>query len=95
MYLIPLIRTGRAITSCLLFPEHPIEAIATSEIISYTIPFINHYPFDLNIIGFTFYLIYDPIYARNLIQFFKNKNILYYNIELILIILFLLNKTMN
>ena len=40
MYLIPGVRCGRAITACSLFPSHPIEAIATSEIISYTCPFI-------------------------------------------------------
>lgn len=44
MYLIPFIRTGRAITSCLLFPEYPIEAIATSELVSYIGPFINYPP---------------------------------------------------
>lgn len=92
MYLIPFIRTGRAITSCLLFPEYPIEAIAISELVSYIGPFINYPPVNLNIIGFTIYLIYDPMYARELIEIYKNESILLYKIELILLIIFLYNS---
>jgi hypothetical protein len=95
MYLIPLVRATRAITMSILFPECPLEAIGASEIISYISPFINYPPIDLNIIGFTLYLIYDPIYARELMQIYKNKNILSYKIELLLLILFLLNLIKN
>jgi hypothetical protein len=91
MFLIPLVRTGRAISSCLLFPEYPIEAIAASEIVSYIGPFINYPPINLNIIGFTIYLIYDPIYARELMHMYKNQNILYYKLELLMLVFFLLN----
>lgn len=92
MFLIPLVRTGRAISSCLLFPEYPIEAIAASEIVSYIGPFINYPPINLNIIGFTIYLIYDPIYARELMHMYKNQNILYYKLELIVLTMFLCNS---
>ena len=44
MYLIPLVRTSRAIVSCILLPENPLLAITASEIVSYTIPFINNSP---------------------------------------------------
>tara|TARA_A100001011_G_C14071437_1_gene740472 strand:+ start:18 stop:302 length:285 start_codon:yes stop_codon:yes gene_type:complete len=91
MYLIPLVRTGRAISSCLLFPEYPMEAIAASEIISYIGPFINYPPINLNVIGFTIYLIYDPIYARELMHIYKNQNMLYYKLEVILLTIFLCN----
>ena len=88
MYLIPYIRTSRAITSCLLFPQHPIQAIAASELISYTVPFITYPSFILNIIGFTFYLFNDPKYTKYLIEIYKNKNILYYKAEFFSILLF-------
>jgi len=43
------------------------------------------------LIGFTIYLIYEPKYAYELMQMYKNENILYYKLELILITIFLLN----
>lgn len=89
MYLIPLVRSGRAISSCLLFPDNPIQAIAVSELISYIGPFVNFNPFNINIIGFTMYLIFDPDYAQDLIQIYKNEHILYYKLELILLTIFL------
>ena len=91
MYLIPLVRTGRAITSCVLFPEYPLQAMAASEMISYVFPFIDYPPITFNIISFTIYLIYDPLYARDLIQIYKNQSILYYRLELILLTIFLSN----
>ena len=42
--LLPLIRTTRAISVCTLFPNHPIISIATSEIVSYTVPFLINSP---------------------------------------------------
>ena len=44
MYLIPLVRTCRAITACTILPNDPLFAITISEITSYTIPFINNSP---------------------------------------------------
>ena len=44
MYLIPLVRTSRAVAACTFIPGNPIFAISCSEIISYTVPFINNSP---------------------------------------------------
>ena len=41
MYLIPLVRTNRAIAASLLYPQHPLQAIAASEIISVFGPVLN------------------------------------------------------
>ncbi len=92
MYLIPLIRLNRAVSCCLLFPEYPIQSIATSEIISYIGPFINYPPFDINLIGFTIYFIYDNSYAKEIIKIYKDKNKVLYQIELMLLFLFILGS---
>ena len=42
--IVPIIRTSRAITTCIIFHNHPIISIGISEIISYTLPFINNSP---------------------------------------------------
>ena len=63
LYLIPLIRTSRAITACTLIPTHPILAIGVSEIYSYTIPFIYNSPInslnDMILFIFYFFNYYD------------------------------------
>lgn len=41
MYLVPLIRSSRALTSTLLYPENPLLAITLSETLSVVIPYIN------------------------------------------------------
>ena len=41
MYIKPLLCVNRAISASLLFPEHYLQAIATSEIISVISPFLN------------------------------------------------------
>ena len=41
MYLVPLIRSSRALTSSLLYPENPLLAISLSESLSTILPFIN------------------------------------------------------
>lgn len=87
MYLIPFIRSSRAITSCIIYPEHPIQAIAISEISSFIIPFLNYSP--LSFIGFLVY-IFDKDYTLNIIDFYKNKNLIYYQSEAISFSLFFL-----
>ena len=93
MYLIPLIRTTRAITACTIIPNNPLFAIGCSEILSYVIPIINESPLyaSNNIILFLFYYYYYNNSAIDLMQKIKNKNILYYNIETISIIIYLLS----
>ena len=41
MYLVPLIRSSRALTSTLLYPDNPLLAITLSESLSVVIPYIN------------------------------------------------------
>lgn len=92
MYLIPLIRTTRAIAACTIIPDDPFLAIGCSEILSYVIPIINESPLYAtnNIILFLFYYYYYNVSALDLIKKIKNKNILYYNIENISIIVYLI-----
>ena len=59
MYLIPAIRTSRAIAACTIFPLHPIEAVATSEIISLVLPFIKNSYMSSDILIFMFYFFYE------------------------------------
>ena len=47
MYLIPLVRTSRAITVCTLLPNNPLLSVAISEIASFIVPFIYNYPNDI------------------------------------------------
>lgn len=92
MYLIPLVRTGRAIAACTLIPSNPLLAITTSEIISYTIPFINNSPLYAinNMILFLFYSYFYYPSAQEVIEKFKNKYINEYRFEAISIITYLL-----
>ena len=95
MYLVPLIRMSRAVSACILCPENIIESIATSELVSYIGPFINYPPLDLNIIGFTMYLIYDPEYACEIMKEYKNKDKIYYRVECFCLMIFILNFILN
>ena len=90
--LIPLVRTTRAISACTLFPNHPIIAIATSEVISYTIPFISNSPLYAfnNMILFMFYMVYYNESANDIINKFLIKDFNYYLIEFITISIFFL-----
>jgi len=89
--LIPLIRTTRAVSACTLFPNHPIIAIATSELISYTIPFISNSPLYAfnNMILFIFYMVYYNESANDVINKFLIKDFNYYVIEFITISIYL------
>lgn len=57
MYLVPLIRTNRAIAASLIYPEHPIQAIEISEVISVFGPFFNPNMYN-KIIGIMFAIMY-------------------------------------
>ena len=91
MYLIPLVRTTRAITACTIFPDNPLLAITTSEIISYTLPFINNSPIyaSNNMLLFLFYYFYYTESAIELMNDFKKKYIIEYKFESISILLYL------
>ena len=89
--LIPLIRTTRAVSACTLYPNHPIIAIATSEFISYTLPFINNSPLYAfnDIILFIFYIFYNNEAANEIINKFLIKDFKYYLTEFITISIYI------
>ena len=70
-----------------LIQNHPIIAIATSEVISYTIPFISNSPLYAfnNMILFIFYMVYYNKSGNDVINKFLIKNFNYYLIEFITI----------
>ena len=41
MQLIPLLRVNRALASVMICPDHPVKAIAISEVVSVIGPFLN------------------------------------------------------
>lgn len=91
--ILPLSRTTRAITACTFLPDNPVLAIASSEIISYVIPFINNSPINAlnDMILFIFYY-YNYNHSANLIiNQYKKKYINNYTLENLLIIIYLLN----
>ena len=92
MYLIPLVRTCIAITACTILPNDPLFAITISEITSYTIPFINNSPLNAinNMFLFLFYFYNYNDSAIDIMDQFKNKYILNYKIESIIILTYLI-----
>ena len=62
MFLTPIIRTNRAIAACLIYPDHPIQAIAISEIASVIIPVLNPKLFP-RILGTVVAMMYQPNFA--------------------------------
>jgi hypothetical protein len=91
MYLIPLVRTCRAIAACTILPNDPLFAITISEITSYTIPFINNSPLNAinNMFLFLFYFYNYNDSAIDIMDQFKNKYIFNYKLESIIIFIYL------
>ena len=97
MYLIPLIRASRIVVACSFFPEHPLISVASTEIISYAVPIINNSSIknaSNNLILFLFYFYLYNDSAVQTINKYKNKYIINYKLELILIWVFLFNYGM-
>ena len=90
MYIIPVIRTTRALSACTLLPNNPLLAITLSEVLSVVCPFIKNSNQNIDIIFFLFYFYYDREYGFNIMNYFKTKDIIYYNYELLTSLLFLL-----
>ncbi len=89
MYLTPLIRSSRAISACLIYPNHPVTAIAISETISVLGPLLN--PQHLSkIIATTMAIIYAPSYAYYYIKQINKVATIYNNIEIICLWVFIL-----
>ena len=93
MYLIPFVRTSRAVVACTILPSHPILAVASSELFSYCVPFITNTPFNAinNMVLFLFYYFNYNESALDVMNQFKNKNIVRYNLEILLICFYLIN----
>ena len=88
MYLIPYIRAGRAVSSCLLMPDNPIVAISISEIISVLGPLLNPKLFT-KIIGVTMAIMYNPSFAKYYVDNYINVNNIYKQAEICSILLFI------
>jgi hypothetical protein len=89
MYLTPLIRSSRAISACLIYPEHPITAIAISETISVLGPLFNLQHLS-KIITTTMAIIYAPSYTYYYIKQFNQVATIYNKIEIIILWIFIL-----
>mgnify|MGYP001241358864 FL=1 len=94
MYLVPLIRTNRAIAASLIYPEHPIQAIAISEIVSVLGPFLNPNMYN-KIIGIMFAIMYMPNYSSYFLNYYNKQNLLHDQAEICTILLFILILSIN
>ena len=89
MYLVTLIRTNRAIAASLIYPEHPIQAIAVSETISVLVPFFNPNMYN-KIIGIMFAIMYMPNYSSYFLNYYYKQNLLHDQAEITCLLLFVL-----
>lgn len=89
MYLVPLIRTNRAIAATLIYPEHPIQAIAISEFVSVLGPFFNPNMYN-KIIGIMFAIMYMPNYSNYFLNYYYKQNLLHDQAEICCLLLFVL-----
>lgn len=89
MYLIPLVRTNRAIAASLIYPQHPLQAIAATEIVSVFGPFLNKTMYT-KIIGLTIAIIYNPKFSYFLLENFEKTQNYYYQAEICSSLLFIL-----
>ena len=88
MYLVPLIRANRAIAACLIFPEHPFQAIAASEVISVIGPILKPDLFP-RILGTIMAIIYQPYFANYYIKKYHELNNLHNQAEICSLLLFI------
>ena len=94
MYLTPLIRTNRAIAASLLYPDHPIQAIAISELSSVIIPILNPKLFP-RILGTIIAMMYQPNFAYYYIKKYHEINTIYNQAEICSLLLFVLTLSVN
>lgn len=94
MYLTPLIRTNRAIAASLIYPSHPIQAIAISEIISVLIPILNPKLFP-RILGTLIAVMYQPYFAYYYVKKYHEINTLYNQAEICTLLLFVLTLSVD
>lgn len=94
MYLPSLIRANRAISACLMFPEHQIHAIAASEIASVLIPLFNPNLFP-KIFTTTIAIMYNPLFADYLIKGYHKEYNNNNQAEICFLLLFILISSFN
>ena len=94
MILTPLIRTNRAISACLIYPSHPIQAIAISEFASVIIPLLNPKLFP-RILGTIFAIMYQPYFAYYYVKKYHELNTLHNQAEICTLLLFVLTLSVN
>ncbi len=88
MYLMPFIRINRAIAATLIYPSHPIQAIAISETISVVGPFINPNMYN-KILGLIFAIMYMPNYASYFLNYYNKQNLLHDQAEICSLLFFI------
>jgi hypothetical protein len=86
MYLVPLIRSSRALTSTILYPENPLLAVTLSETLSVVIPYIN---FELKHPMLVFRLISS--YDNFMYMMYEEDKEKYYKIELLCLLVLMLS----
>ena len=89
MYIIPIVRANRAIAASLLFPDHPLQAIATSEIVSFIGPFLNPKMYT-KIMALTLAMMYNPSFSSLFIENYQKTQNYYYQAEICTSLLFIL-----
>ena len=88
MLLIPLIRASRSISACLIYPEHPVQAIAISEFVSVLGPLLNQDLYSV-ILGSIMAVAYNPRFAYFYLENFYNLNTIYNQAEICTSLLFI------
>ena len=88
MLIIPIIRSTRAVSACLIYPEHPVQAIAISEAISVIGPMLNPQIFT-KIIGTMYAFMFNPSIAHYFIKKYHDINTIYNQAEICMSLLFI------
>jgi hypothetical protein len=94
MYLIPLVRTNRAIAASLIYPENPILAVAASETVSVIVPLLNPKKYS-KMMAHIIVLLYNPNFASLILESYQNSDIIYYRSEICLLLLFCITLIIN
>lgn len=88
MLLIPLIRSSRAVSACLIYPEHPVQAIAISEVVSVIGPMLNPELLP-KIIGTIYAMMFNPTFAHYYVKQYHEINTIHNQAEICTALLFI------
>ncbi len=86
--LYPLLRVNRAISSILIAPEHPIQAVAVSEIVSFVAPLLNPSMYTKTLSALIA-MIYMPQFSLEILNIHYKRYIIYNQAEMCCILLFI------